>query len=294
MSDNSTSSSASPVRQPEWLVPGYPPLKAEDSVGQAAVEGQTWFYPQVVRTMVDPPIQGQRLGLLSFMLFKEPRKLRNGKPVYGYVKLRGNWSDESQSKFEASKIIREVDSKYVIRVAPTGAWVPITEEDAFVKEKLDVKMRKDEVALRDEAVKEKEAEQRRIQREIREREEELKRGDIYDDPTSLTYYSMRRVTELRLMEARDNQLRQIESIKKTLRKVQKETKRLERDHPEYEDQWVDCYNEERRKAGVPDYVPSEDQDREHAEAVFDNLEDSDAESESSNSDEEDEVAIADE
>ena len=235
--------------------------------------------------MVDPPIQGQHLGLLSFMIFKEPRNLRNGMPVYGFVKLRGNWSDYSQAKFEASKIIREVDSKYVIRITQMGAWVPITEEDAFVKEKLDVKMRKGEISLRDEAVKENEAECRRIQREIREREEDVKAGDIYDDPTSLRFYSMRRVTELRLMDTRVNLIRQLNSYKMILRKVQKETKRLERDHPEYIDQWIDCYNKERRKAGIPDYVPSEEQEREHTETTFNNLEDSDEEKEVTISDE---------
>lgn len=272
---------ATQPKQPDWLVPGYPPLKAEDAVGKAAVEGQLWHYPRVVRTMVDPPLPGQRIGCLSFMLFKEPRKLQNGMPVYGYVKLRGNWADDSQGKFEASKIVREVDSKYVIRLAPVGAWVPITEEDSFVKEKLDVKMHKDEVCLRDQAVKEKEADQRRIMREIREREDEAKSGDIYDDSTSLTYYSMRRVTELRLMEARENILRQLDSYGTTLRKVQKETKRLERDHPEYIEDWIDCYNAERRKAGIPDYVPSEEQEKEHNDVKFESLEDSDDESKKS-------------
>ena len=257
---------------PDWLVVGYPPLKGDDSVGQAAVNGQVWKYPKVVRTMVDTPIPGQRLSLLSFMLFKEPRKLRNGVPVYGYVKVRGSWSDEIQSRYEASKIIREVDSKYQVRIAPTGAWVPITEENAFVKDQLDVRMDRDEKHLRDEAVKEKEATNRRIAREIREREEEVEHGgDIYDDQESLTFYSMRRVTEVRLMEARENQTRQIESIKKTLCKVQKQLKRMERDHPDYDSQWVGRYNEERRKAGVPDYVPSEEQTVEHDSVQFDNI-----------------------
>ena len=255
------------VRKPEWLVEGYPPLGI-DLVGQAAVEGQTVEYPQIVRTTTDPPIYGQKLGLLSFMLFKEPRTLSSGKPVYGYVNLRGNWPDASQARSQAAKIIREVDSKHMIRIAPVGGWVPITEEDAFVREKYDVKTRDDEMALRDEAAKEKEAEQRRMQREIREREEEAKNSDIYDDPESLKFYSMRRVTELRLIEARENQLRQIETINENLRKVQKETKKLEKIHPEYLDEWIDCYNEERRKAGVPDYVPSEEQELEHQNAVF--------------------------
>lgn len=267
MSDEGSSSNSAP-RMPEWLVPGYPPLKAEDSVGQAAVEGQLLYYPRVGRTFVDPQLQGQKLGLISFLFFKETRILSSGKPVYGYFKLRGNYPDDISSKSEASKIIREIDSKFEIRVAPVGAWLPITEETAFVKEMLDVKTERGQLALRDQAVKEKEAEQRRIQREIREREDEATSGDIYDDPTSLTYYSMKRVTEIKLIETRENLIRQLDDIAGKLIQVQRETKLIEREHPEYLDDWIDRYNTERRKAGVPDYVPSEAEEREHREATF--------------------------
>jgi len=252
----------------KWLVPTYPPLRGDDTVGNAAVEGQLIHYPKVVRTMTDPPLVGQRLSCISFMLFKESRKLSNGVPVYGYVKMRGNWADESQAIFEASKIIKEVDSKYQIRVAPTGAWVPITDEQAFVKDQIDVQTNKEEILLRGEAAKEKMAEEKRVKREIREREEELKNeGDIYDDQTSLTYYSMRRVTEKTLLESYQRQINQLESTKKILMKVQRELKKLELDNSEYTELWVDRYNEERRKAGIPDYVPSEQEENAHVKAI---------------------------
>lgn len=257
-----------PKKFPDWLVPGYPSLRGDDTVGEAAVNGQLLHYPKVVRSMADPPLVGQRLSCISFMLFKEPRKLSNGVPVYGYLKCRGNWADESQASHEATKIIKDVDSKYQIRVAPTGEWVPITEEEAFNNDKLEVKTSEDQVCLRDEAAKEKLSEQRRIKKEIMERESELRTdGDIYDDPSSLTFYAMRRVTEKTLMESRDRQRNQLESTHGTIKKVQLELKKLEGDHPEYIDQWVDRYNQERAKAGIPNYVPSEEQDEEHDKAM---------------------------
>lgn len=262
---------------PEWLVPDYPPLKYDDATGKAAVDGQLVSYPKVVRTMTDPPIPNQSLSLVSFSLFKEPRTLRNGVPVYGFVKIRGTCNDESQARFMGSKIVREVDSKYQVRIAPTGAWVPITDENAFVKDVQDVRMNDDELHLQDEAAKEKQAKQRQVMREIREREEEAKSGDVYDDPTSLTYYSMRRVTANRLMESRESVKTQMETINSTLRKVEKELKRLEVTHPEYEEEWVERYNVERRKGGLPDYVPNEDQISEYKSAVFESLDDSDEE-----------------
>lgn len=248
-----------------WLVPNYPPLT--DDVGQAAVNGQVFNYPKVVRTMVDPAITSQGLGLLSFMLFKEPKKFSSGKAVYGYVKLRGNYNDQASCEFEASKIIREIDSKFQVRFAPVGHWVPITDEEAFVKEKIDVKTSEEDHSFRDAAMREKEAEQRKIIREVKERKEELENdGDIYDHPESLKFYSMKRVTELRLMETRDAYMKNIDSIKEKLEITQKELYKLSLANPQYTDEWIDCYNEERKKAGVPNYVPSEEQMEEHDHA----------------------------
>jgi hypothetical protein len=254
---------------PEWAIPSYPPLNSMDLVGKASVEGQLVNYPKVVRTMADPPIQNQSIGCISYMLFDEPKKAKGSeKPVYGFMKLRGNWCSQQQATFEASKIIREVDSKYQIRLAPVGVWVPITEDESCIREKTDVRMNDEEVHLRDQVVKEKEAEQRRIQRELQERTEALKtEGDIYDNPTSLKYYSMRMVTELRLIEELDRQQRQIQNVKDNIEKVRKEIAELELKHPSYKEDWIECYNIERRKTGLPDFCPSEDFIQEHSNAI---------------------------
>jgi hypothetical protein len=66
-----------------YFQPEYPPLQ-KDLMGEAAVNGQIIQYPQIVRKMIDPPIEGQKCGNLSFMLLDTPRIFR-GKPIYGYV-----------------------------------------------------------------------------------------------------------------------------------------------------------------------------------------------------------------
>ena len=59
----------------DWQIPNYPPLTYPDATGEASVNGQLVHYPKVVRTMADPLIPNQQFTLLSYMLFKEPRKL---------------------------------------------------------------------------------------------------------------------------------------------------------------------------------------------------------------------------
>jgi len=247
-------------KRTEWLVPDYPPLDYKNAVGEAAVKGQIYHYPKVVRTHIDEPISNQSIGAFSLNLFSEPRTLRNGKVVYGFMKLRGNWGSKDQAVFQSSKIIREVDSKFQIRMAPVGAWVPITDEEAFIKDLIDVKTSEEEtIQLRDAAAKEKQAEARRIQREIREREEEAQGPDIYDEPESLRYYSMKRVTDMTLVENQKRLKMQLENIEEKLVEIRVDLKTLELDHPEYKEEWVDCYNAERRKGGINDFIPREDQ-----------------------------------
>lgn len=258
--------SAEAPKKPVWLVPDYPPL-ANDLVGKAAVNGQIVNYPQIVRSKQDDPIPNQSMSCMSFMLFKEPRKMRNGKYAYGFIKNRGNWAGEDQALRHATRVVKEQDSKFRVLLAPVGSWMPITDAIQVADEQIDVREKDEEIHLRDEAQREKDRERRRIMREIREREEELKKGDIYDDPESLTYYSMRRVTEVKLREAAENQARQIEATRENIVKVQKELKKLERIHPEYIDQWIDRYNVERRKAGIPDYTPSDTQLEEYAQDI---------------------------
>ncbi len=270
--------SSSKQKNPDWLVPDYPPLKGE--VGQAAVNGQIVHYPKVARTQTDPPIVNQIVGNISFMFFKEVRKLRNGKPVYGFFKLGGNWADEIRAKSAASKIIREVDSKHQVKLCPVGGWLPLTDESAFCREMLDVRMNKNEKHLRDQAVKDTLAKQNQMKREIFEREEELKHGgDIYDDPTTLDFYSMKRVTDMKLTEQIENYIKALENIRGKLKDTRRLLKKLEIKHPEYNDQWVECWNVNRRKAGIPDFIPGEDEFKEYEETVFDDLEDSDSENE---------------
>ena len=247
-------------RRPPWMIPNYPPLKCDDPIGQAAVNGQLVEYPKVVRQRGDKPMRSQQVGLISFMLFKEPRKFKTGQPVYGFFKLRGNYSSKCEAENRAGKIIREMDSRFVIRMAPVGQWLPITEEMGFCKDILDIKMREEEPALRDKAIKEKQKKERKRMKEIQRAEREVKEsGDVYDDPSSLDFYTMKRVTELRLKEQIEFRKKGITSMENKVKATQKILKRLELENPEYSNQWLDRYNEKRKEGGIPDYLPPEKQ-----------------------------------
>ncbi len=256
MASNEALPAPTAPKKPDWLCPGYPKLEAD--VGTASVAGQLVHYPQVVRRDVDPPIAGQTYSLVSMQIFSSPQKLSNGDMCYGFMKLRGSHPDESSAIDDAHRIIREVDSKFQVKIAPTGRWLPITQKSSFTKETIDVRESTDEVHLQDLAMKERAARNRQMAREIREREEELKNGgDIYDDPQSLTFYAMKRTTERVLRDHIDRQRKAVESSEASHRETVLILRRLERKFPGYKDQWVERYNEERRKAGITDFILSE-------------------------------------
>ena len=252
----------------EWLQPDAPKLKGEQL--QAAVATQIVSYPQVVRSMIDPPLPGQTRGTLSYMLFDQPKTTKNGRPIYGFVKLRGNWPDEFNAKREASKIVKEIDSKFSIRIATVGEWVPITDDDTFAKEMLDVKASDQQPQIRDEAMKKKESDQRDKMRQIQDREEQLKtKGDVYDNPDSLDYYTMKVVTEMKVTEMLEQLENRLNHLKGKAVEVRDELFELEKKHPEYEDKWLDCYNAERAKTGIPAFVPNKEQFKDYEQHKLD-------------------------
>jgi len=256
---------------PTWFSPDYPPLKSSDDVGKAAMNEQVVAYPQVVRKMADPPISGQKYGNLSFMLFDTPRMFNN-KPIYGYVKIRGNHESDRVAREDAYRIVRDVDSKYQVRIAEVGVWVPITEIDAVVKDLYDVRENDKEIHLRDQAIKEKEREAARIANELKEAEKKLENeGDIYDNPDSLRFYAMKRVTEMTLMETFKAQRAKMELMDKKIAEQRIILKRLENLHPEYKVDWFDEYNNERKKSGIAAFIPGEKQFDEYEAANLEDL-----------------------
>lgn len=255
MADTPTPSSYTP---PAWLQSEAEKLKGD--VLKAAVAGQLTTYPQVVRSQLDQAIPGQAFGNLSFMLFDKPKVSKLGKPIYGFVKMRGNWIDPATSQREAAKIVKSTDSKFPIKIVQVGAWVPITEDETFVKDMVDVKASEQQPQLRDESIKKKESEAEDKMRQILEREDQLrKNGDITDDPQSLRYYAMNRVTESKLVEMIEATEKKLVDTKEKLTMIRDKLYNIEQSHPDYSEKWIDCYNEERLKSGIPAFLPAEKQ-----------------------------------
>lgn len=231
-----------------------------------AVRDNVKFYPVTVKSEIDNPVRDQGLGLLSFNLFDEPRVTKNGKKVYGFVKLRGNYPgsehDTSVAQRASSEIIRTQDSKYVIGIGRVGMWIPITNDSDAYAEKIDVKMKEDEIQFRDEAAKEKAKKDKEIVRELTEKAEELRREadegrDVDSRQDSLDFYTKKRFTEDQVYQWVRSKEKDLEEFRQKLNSVREDLLNLSNAHPEYEEQWLGHMNKVRSERHIPDYIPNE-------------------------------------
>lgn len=205
-------------------------------------------FPKVARHKFDPKLVGQEFTNLSFMLLKEPI---NG--VYGFVKPRGSWPDADVATSEAERIIKKIDSVFKVHIAPTGHWSPITNNEQFTLDQLDVKTQEQDKALRDRAAKQAAEENESMRRELRENKERLEQDeddDIDMNPDSLDYYTKKRVTARELNSYIIQGKEKLKDMKKKLRKVEKDYIDIHKKHPEFKEQWLDNYNRARKRAGL--------------------------------------------
>lgn len=224
----------------------------------------TEYKNQLDRTKQDPPIPGQGCALVSFLPFSEPKKTENGDSVFGFMKVRGVYSGShinNRAAIDAAHtIIREFDSLHPIQCVPVGSWIPVTSEGKHIAEKIDVKMdvdNKEEIHLRDLASKEKQAKDRAVARELKEREQEVATHDIYDNRESLEFYVMKRNVITTLRDSERALLAKLDDVRSKLAETTKIAKDIDTRHSEYADQWVECYNKKRREVGIPDFVEPE-------------------------------------
>jgi Family of unknown function (DUF5832) len=235
-----------------------PVLSREELESAKTVNLVDFPVKRVIRSDVDPPILDQNVGLVSFVIFKQPQKTKTGELCFGLFKLRGNYQNEKDCDARASLIIRETDSANRIFVSPVGKWLPLTSDLNFAKDFLDVKINEDEIQLRDQAAKEKQSDSKKVLNELNDRIEKLTRpdDDIYSDRTTLRYYAMRRITEMKVLEEVGNYMKKLDSMRETLVQVRTELKNLEAEHSDYSGQWISLWNEERKKTGTPAFLES--------------------------------------
>jgi len=199
----------------------------------AAYEDLVVKFPKIERLPVDPPIAMQNFGLFSFKLLPKPV---NG--VYGFLKFRGAFVSEAEWEAHAKNIIRNVDSKHHLWPYQQGRWMPITTNEDFAKDTLEVSQQTELVDIYNQRDTEEQQKQKKLVQEIKSRERKLVEESMRKEPdkTSLDYYAQQIMKVQQLVSWLEMMRKRKRDMLKALHNGRDEIKRLEIDSPEYREQ----------------------------------------------------------
>lgn len=232
-------------------IPEVPPLTGEEGINAVNENNNNDFvkkFQKVERTYVDPPVELQRYGLISFIPAKGATP--NKKGVYGFAKLRGNYQTEIEANQRAEYIIKNIDSYNKIFHTYVGRPFPLTVSSDYSKETKEVDLKKEMKESISENVKQKRIEEKNSMDEIKEREklllEESKKTE--EDPYEL--YITNKVKKAQLTWTYKEHQNKMAEIKEILIKTRKLIKELDEEHPEYKETFFKKYMEARESSGL--------------------------------------------
>jgi hypothetical protein len=214
-------------------------------------------YPKLERQFVDPPIDLQRYGLISFVPSKGATPDKDG--IYGFAKLRGHYHSDKEAVERAEFLIKTVDSYHSINVYHVGRPIPLTLDPKYAAKIETVEIKDKMVNTISEDIKENRDKAKAEMEEIKTREKQLmeeSKPDYVSDP--FEQYTTLRVKKAQLVWTYDRTLKQLEKVKASIIKTREEIARMDAENPEYQTQHVTRYMEARKVAGIPDDMESDD------------------------------------
>ena len=230
---------------------GVSPLTDEQTSAAFQTLNNTAFtdkFPKVDRTYADPVIPMQYIGLISFTPAKGAKPNENG--VFGFAKLRGNFSTEIEASQRAEYLIRNVDSYHQIYHTYVGRPFPITSSSKYSAETSEIDIRKETTQSISTDVKNKKEDEERQIREIKEREEQLIEESKREEVDPYDEYITLRVKLAQLSWTYLEHQRKMAEVKDIVIKTRKEIKDLDEKHPTFQNNYYEKYMKARRDAGI--------------------------------------------
>uniref|UniRef100_A0A6C0EK07 Uncharacterized protein n=1 Tax=viral metagenome TaxID=1070528 RepID=A0A6C0EK07_9ZZZZ len=231
---------------------GLPPLTNEQAKEAVKELSDTSFverFPAVERRYADPPIDMQKVGLISFVPAKGAKP--NEKGVYGFAKLRGNYATPEEASERAEHLIRNVDSYHQIYHTFVGRPFPLTNSSDYSKEVERIDLRKETAsAIAEDVKKKREKEQREIE-EIKEREKELLEDVKKDKENIDDHYTTLHVKKAQLTWTFVETSKKLKQMVGLIAKARHEINVLDQENSELREKYMEKYIDARRRAGLP-------------------------------------------
>jgi len=207
-------------------------------------------FPQRETRFADEPIQGQKIGLFSFVPAKGSQP--NEKGIYGFAKIRGVFPDLQQSNAHAEKLIRS-DTYHKIYHTLVGFPFPLTTTSQYSLEVAEVDIRKDIAESVSHDVKKKREEEQRVIEEIKNREKELLE-DVKKDRQApefrLDAYTEKKVKLAQLSFTYIETEKKMKQMKESILKTRDEIEELDKLDEKLKEGFMSKYMKAREEAGL--------------------------------------------
>jgi gas vesicle protein len=205
-------------------------------------------FPQVERRFADPPVDMQKIGLISFVPAKGSKPNEQG--IYGFAKLRGNFATESEANEQAERIVRTVDSYHQIYHTYVGRPFPLTVSSDYSASVNRVDLQQATSDSISNAVREKrEKEQREIE-EIKNKEKELLDDVKKTEENRDDHYTTLRVKKAQLTWTYIETEKKLQQMCGLIARARHEIEELDEKYPELKDAYFNKYMEARKQAGL--------------------------------------------
>ena len=209
-------------------------------------------YPKLERQFVDPPIAGQRFGLISFSPSKGATPDKDG--FFGFAKLRGHYDSEQEARERSEFVLKTVDSYHPINIYHVGRPVPITVQgDRYSASNTTIDLQNTIKNTISEDVRMKREKEREEIQQMKAREQELvdqRKPDYQPDPFDT--YTTLRVKKAQLVWTYDKTQKQLEKIKESIIATRAEIAKMDEENADYSKEHMKRYMDARRAAGIPD------------------------------------------
>jgi hypothetical protein len=201
-------------------------------------------FPREQKFRIDPSINGQQIGLISFVPSQKAIPDEDG--CFGVLKFRGAFASGNEAETYAEHLLREVDTYSEIDMVYIGREFPILVDNTMYTKstrEIDIRKKLDDVVKADLRMK-KEKEQKEIeevtarQQKLLDKTHETEKEEIYND---LEFYTTLRVKKAQALSLIDEAKKRIQEAEEVVESANKEIETLDTDHPEYKEEFLGKY-----------------------------------------------------
>jgi len=213
------------------------------------------IFPRVERRYADPVDPMQRIGLISFTPAKGATPNSNG--IYGFAKVRGNYATNQEANERAEFLIRNVDSYHQIYHAYVGRPFPLTNSSKYSAETDEIDIRKSITESVSSNIKNKKDEERKVVKEIEEREKNLLSESKREEEDPFEHYITLRVKKAQIAWTYLETQKKLDEMKDIIVKTRTEIETIDEESSEFKDKYFKKYMEARKDSGLSTEVGQE-------------------------------------